>query len=33
MCRATGANFEFWLERLVRMNRTSYIILKVVGRT
>jgi hypothetical protein len=30
MCHATGANFEFWLEGLVRTNRTSSIMLKVV---
>jgi hypothetical protein len=30
MCHATGASFEFWLERLVRMNRTSCIMLKVM---
>jgi hypothetical protein len=30
MCRATGANFEFWLECLVRTNRTSCVMLKVV---
>jgi hypothetical protein len=30
MCHATGANFGFWLERLVRTNRTSCIMLKVV---
>jgi hypothetical protein len=30
MCHATGANSEFWLECLVRTNRTSYIMLKVM---
>jgi hypothetical protein len=30
MCLATGTNFEFWLDCLVRMNRTSCIMLKVV---
>jgi hypothetical protein len=30
MCHATGANFEFWLECLVRTNRTSCIMLKVM---
>jgi hypothetical protein len=30
MCHATGANSEFWLECLVRTNRTSCIMLKVV---
>jgi hypothetical protein len=28
MCLATGANFEFWLDCLVRTNRTSCIMLK-----
>jgi hypothetical protein len=30
MCHATGANSEFWLECLVRTNRTSCIMLKIV---
>jgi hypothetical protein len=30
MCHATGANSEFWLDCLVRTNRTSCIMLKVV---
>jgi hypothetical protein len=30
MCHATGANSEFWLECLVRTNRMSCILLKVV---
>jgi hypothetical protein len=30
MCHATDANFEFWLECLVRANRTSCIMLKVM---
>jgi hypothetical protein len=30
MCHATGANFEFRVECLVRMNRTSSIMLKVM---
>jgi hypothetical protein len=30
MCHATGAKSEFWLECLVRTNRTSCIMLKVV---
>jgi hypothetical protein len=32
MCHATGANFEFWLEGLVRTHRMSCIILKVVEK-
>jgi hypothetical protein len=32
MCLATGANFEFWLDCLVRANRTSCIVLKVVEK-
>jgi hypothetical protein len=32
MCLATGANFEFFLDCLVRMNRTSCIMLKVVEK-
>jgi hypothetical protein len=32
MCHATGANFEFWLECLVRVNRTSCIMLKVMEK-
>jgi hypothetical protein len=32
MCLATSANFEFWLDRLVRTNRTSCIMLKVVEK-
>jgi hypothetical protein len=30
MCHATSANFEFWLDCLVRTNRMSCIMLKVV---
>jgi hypothetical protein len=30
MCHATGANSEFWLDCLVRTNRTSCIMLKVM---
>jgi hypothetical protein len=30
MCHATGANFEFWLDAIVRTNRTSCIMLKIV---
>jgi hypothetical protein len=30
MCLATGANFEFWFDCLVRTNSTSCIMLKVV---
>jgi hypothetical protein len=30
MCHATGANFGFWLDCLVRTIRTSCIMLKVV---
>jgi hypothetical protein len=29
MCPATGANSEFWLDCLVRTNRTSCIMLKI----
>jgi hypothetical protein len=29
MCHATGANFEFWLDCLVRTHRTSCIMLKI----
>jgi hypothetical protein len=32
MCLATGANFEFWLGCLMRTNRTSCIMLKVVEK-
>jgi hypothetical protein len=32
MCLATGANFELWLDYLVRTNRTSCIMLKVVEK-
>jgi hypothetical protein len=32
MCLATSANFEFWLDCLVRKNRTSYIMLKVLEK-
>jgi hypothetical protein len=27
---ATGTNFDFWLDHLVRRNRTSSILLKIV---
>jgi hypothetical protein len=30
MCHTTGANFEFWLECLVRTIRTPCIMLKIV---
>jgi hypothetical protein len=30
MCHSTGANFEFWLDCLVRTHRTSCIMLKVM---
>jgi hypothetical protein len=30
MCLATGVNFEFWLDCLVRTTRTFCIILKVM---
>jgi hypothetical protein len=30
MCHATGANSEFWLDCLVRTNRTSCTMLKIV---
>jgi hypothetical protein len=29
MCHATGANSEFWLDCLVKTNRTSCIMLKI----
>jgi hypothetical protein len=30
MCHATGTNFDFWLDCLVRMDRMSCIMLKMV---
>jgi hypothetical protein len=30
MCHATGTNFEFWADCLVRTHRTSCIMLKVM---
>jgi hypothetical protein len=30
MCLATDANFEFWLDFLVRTNKTSCIMLKIM---
>jgi hypothetical protein len=32
MCLATGANFEFWLDCLVRTNKMSCIMLKVAEK-